>query len=275
MKPLVSFSSMLRAELYKTLRNGRILMILLSPLAIYLLLFFYVTYKGREGLFNYTMPVYEGDPWLMLWSRYTLPFFSLIIPIAVVTLSYLICEIEFQNDNIRALFAHPIAKWKLYLSKTSVLSLLIAIFSILIWLCFVLGGYLLELLIPAYPFGAYAVWGPSIAVWGRAIPAMLLIGVFGLIVSLLSRNFTLPVLLALFFTVLAVFTSNEPAGIYNAYLFGISPYGGGAYCLFGKRRHKPIALRYLALYRLPMLYPRKEIVTSQPHSLTSSRKVSV
>lgn len=214
MKPLVSFSSMLRAELYKTLRNGRILMNLLSPLAIYLLLFFYVTYKGQEGLFNYTMPVYEGDPWLMLWSRYTLPFFSLFIPIAVVTLSYLICEIEFQNDNIRALFAHPIAKWKLYLSKTSVLSLLIAIFSILIWLCFVLGGYLLELLIPAYPFGAYAVWGPSIAVWGRAIPAMLLIGVFGLIVSLLSRNFTLPVLLALFFTVLAVFTSNEPAGKY-------------------------------------------------------------
>lgn len=43
---------------------------------------------------------------------------------------------------------------------------------------------------------------------------MLLIGVFGLIVSLLSRNFTLPVLLALFFTVLAVFTSNEPAGKY-------------------------------------------------------------
>lgn len=110
MKPLVSFSSMLRAELYKTLRNGRILMILLSPLAIYLLLFFYVTYKGREGLFNYTMPVYEGDPWLMLWSRYTLPFFSLIIPIAVVTLSYLICEIEFQNDNIRALFAHSYSK---------------------------------------------------------------------------------------------------------------------------------------------------------------------
>ncbi len=214
MKPLVSFSSMLRAELYKTLRNGRILMILLSPLAIYLLLFLYVTFKGREGLFNYTMPAYEGDPWLMLWSRYTLPFFSLIIPIAVVTLSYLICEIEFQNDNIRTLFALPIAKWKLYLSKTSVLSLLIAIFSIHIWLCFVLGGYLLELLIPVYPFGAYAVWGPSIAVWGRAIPAMLLIGVFGLIVSLLSRNFTLPVLLALFFTVLAVFTSNEPAGKY-------------------------------------------------------------
>lgn len=51
----------------------------------------------------------------MIWSRYTLPLLSLVLPPTIVILSYMVCELEFQNDNIELSF--PIVKWKLYLSK--------------------------------------------------------------------------------------------------------------------------------------------------------------
>lgn len=188
--------------------------LLFSPLPIYFLLILYVTYKGREVLFDYTAFAYDGNPWSMVWGRYALPFFCLVVPPSIVILSYLICELEFHNDNIRSLFSLPIFRWKLYLSKVFVLSLLTVIFCIVVWISFVLGGYLLGLLIPTYKFTAYSIWLPSVQILLRALLASLSVGAFGIVVSLLSRDFTLPILLGFFLTAFAVFVTNEPVGEY-------------------------------------------------------------
>lgn len=137
MKIHISLLNIIRAEVYKASRSKLIIGILLSPLVVYLLMSIYIIYKGRDGLFDYTALAYSGDPWLMVWSRYTLPLFSLMFPLILIVLSYLICEFEFQNNNIRSLFSFPIVWWKLYLSKFIVLSVLIIALCIITWSGFV------------------------------------------------------------------------------------------------------------------------------------------
>lgn len=212
MKIHISLLNIIRAEVYKASRSKLIIGTLLSPLVVYLLMSIYIIYKGRDGLFDYTALAYSGDPWLMVWSRYTLPLFSLMFPLILIVLSYLICEFEFQNNNIRSLFSFPIVWWKLYLSKFIVLSVLIIALCIITWSGFVLFGYLLGEVIPAYRFAEYAIGLSSSLVMLRALLASFCVGVFGLVVSLLTRNFTIPILLGVFLTASAIFVTNESVG---------------------------------------------------------------
>ena len=117
MKSNISLSNFLSAEIYKVFHNKLVVMLLLSPLIVYLLVLLYLTFKGWSGLFDYAQPRYTENPWMLIWSRHVLPIFSFMLPLSVTILSYLICEIEFQNDNIRTLLSFPIVRWKSYLSK--------------------------------------------------------------------------------------------------------------------------------------------------------------
>lgn len=62
MKSHISLSNILQAEVYKTLRNRRIVTLLLSPLVFYLLILLYAIYKGRTGLLDATAFAYDGNP---------------------------------------------------------------------------------------------------------------------------------------------------------------------------------------------------------------------
>ena len=214
MKTSISFLLLLRAEVYKVLHNKHVVTLVLSPLVISLLILLFVAYKSRAGLFDETLPTYTADPWLMLWGRYTLPLFSLLLPSFVVTLSYIVCDIEFRNDNIRMLLAFPAPKWRLYLSKVSALAMLIFILIVTTWIGFVLGGFLLGGLVPVYQFADYPVCVASGQVALRTLLASFSVGALGLLVSLLTRNFTMPILLGCFFTGIAVFVTNEAIGQY-------------------------------------------------------------
>lgn len=210
----ISLPNIINAEVYKSSHSKLIRGILFSPLIINLLMFIYITYKGKNGLFDYTMPAYNGDPWLMVWSRYTLPLFSLMFPLMLIILSYLLCEFEFQNNNIRSLFSFPIAKWKLYLSKIIVLSILIFVLCIVAWGSFVLLGYLLGVVIPVYRFAEYDIGLSSSLIMLRVVVASFCMGTFGLVISLSTRNFTIPILLGVFLTATSIFTTNEALGEY-------------------------------------------------------------
>lgn len=210
----ISLLQLCRAEIYKVANNRLIVTILFSILGVCFLCLLYATYKSSVGLFNYEMPHYEGNPWMMIWSRYTLPIFALVFPLAVVILSYLICEIEFQNNNIRSLFSLPVVRWKLYLSKILVLFLLILILCIVTWLGFILCGYLFGVLVPAYRFTDYTIWIPSAQIISRALLASCCVGTIGLLLSLLSRNFTLPILTCVLLTSISLFIASKPLGNY-------------------------------------------------------------
>lgn len=214
MKTSITFPLLLQAEVYKLLHNRHAVALALSPLVISLLMLLFTVYKSRAGLFDETHPTFTANPWLMLWGRYTLPLFSLLLPPLVVTLSYITCDIEFRNDNIRMLFAFPIAKWRLYLSKVSAIAILISILIATTGISFVLGGYLLGALLPAYQFADHPVWIASAQVAVRTLLAAFSVGALGLLISLLSRSFTMPILLACFFTGIAVFVTNENIGQY-------------------------------------------------------------
>lgn len=214
MKSKLSLSALCGAEIYKVFHNRIIVSCLLSPLLVYLLALIYMLYKGRSGLFGYEMPQYVGNPWMTIWSRHSFPFLSLMLPLVVTVVSYLLCEIEFQNDNIRSLFSLPVTKWKLYLSKVLVLFFLIVIVSVITWAGFILGGYLLGFLMPAYPFAEYAVWLPSLQILSRILLASFCVGMIELVFSLFSRNFTLPVISCILLTGIAIFVTNEPIGSY-------------------------------------------------------------
>ncbi|MCI5561347.1 MAG: ABC transporter permease [Phocaeicola sp.] len=210
----ISLLQLCRAEIYKVSHNRLIVTVLFSLFGVCFLSLLYAIYKSSIGLFNYEMPHYEGNPWMMIWSRYTLPIFSLMFPLAVVILSYLICEIEFQNNNIRSLFSLPVVRWKLYLSKILVLFLLILMLCIFTWLGFILCGYLYGVLIPAYRFIDYPVWISSAQIMSRALLASCCVGTIGLVLSLLSRNFTLPILACILLTSISLFIANKPLGNY-------------------------------------------------------------
>ena len=135
MKSNISLSNFLSAEIYKVFHNKLVVMLLLSPLIVYLLVLLYLTFKGWSGLFDYAQPRYTENPWMLIWSRHVLPIFSFMLPLSVTILSYLICEIEFQNDNIRTLLSFPIVRWKSYLSKVFVLQLLIMILCVILCGC--------------------------------------------------------------------------------------------------------------------------------------------
>lgn len=214
MKSNISLSNFLSAEIYKVFHNKLVVMLLLSPLIVYLLVLLYLTFKGWSGLFDYAQPRYTENPWMLIWSRHVLPIFSFMLPLSVTILSYLICEIEFQNDNIRTLLSFPIVRWKSYLSKVFVLQLLIMILCVIVWVCFVLGGYLLGILIPEYRFVEYTIWLPSMQVTSRVLLASFSVGAIQLLISLLSRNFTLPILSCILLTAIALFVTNDPLGSY-------------------------------------------------------------
>lgn len=214
MNSTISLLKLCKAEIYKVSHNKLIVTVLFSLLAVCFFTFLYVTYKASEGLFNYAMLHYEGSPWMLVWSRYTLPILALMFPLAVVILSYLICEIEFQNNNIRSLFSLPVARWKLYLSKVLVLFLLIFVLCIVTWLGFVLLGYLLGALVPAYRFIDYPIWISSAQIMTRAFLASCCVGTIGLVLSLLSRNFTLPILVAILLASVSLIIANRPLGNY-------------------------------------------------------------
>ncbi|WP_373812693.1 MULTISPECIES: ABC transporter permease [Bacteroidales] len=210
----ISLLQLCRAEIYKVSHNRRVVTILFSLFGVCFLSLLYATYKSSVGLFNYEMPHYEGNPWMMIWSRYTLPILSFMFPLAVVILSYLICEIEFQNNNIRSLFSLPVDRWKLYLSKVLVLFSLILMLCIVTWLGFILCGYLFGILVPAYRFIDYPVWISSAQIMSRALLASCCVGTIGLVLSLLSRNFTLPILTCILLASISLFIANEPLGNY-------------------------------------------------------------
>lgn len=210
MKSNISLSNFLSAEIYKVFHNKLVVMLLLSPLIVYLLVLLYLTFKGWSGLFDYAQPRYTENPWMLIWSRHVLPIFSFMLPLSVTILSYLICEIE----NIRTLLSFPIVRWKSYLSKVFVLQLLIMILCVIVWVCFVLGGYLLGILIPAYRFVEYTIWLPSMQVTSRVLLASFSVGAIQLLISLLSRNFTLPILSCILLTAIALFVTNDPLGSY-------------------------------------------------------------
>ena len=145
-----------------------------------------------------------------------------MFPLILIVLSYLICEFEFQNNNIRSLFSFPIVWWKLYLSKFIVLSVLIIALCIITWSGFVLFGYLLGRWFLHIDLLNMLLGYPRSLVMLRALLASFCVGVFGLVVSLLTRNFTIPNLVRSILDSIRHFCNKRIGGrihsLYNLYI---------------------------------------------------------
>ncbi len=210
----ISLWHLCKSELYKVRHNRNIIGTICFPILYFLLIFTYLLYKGREGLFDHEIGSFPGNPWLLIWVKQTLPILSLTFPIAIALQSHSICDIEYQNDNIRFLFSMPISRAKLYASKVLVLLLLIGTLCICAWGSFVFFGYMLGLFIPAYPFGSYAIFGPATLILSRILLASFCVGIFQLFLSLRFRNFSIPIFTCVFFSAASIFMLTEPYGMY-------------------------------------------------------------
>lgn len=199
----------IRAEMYKLKRTLAFWLIFLAPALILLLqLAMYFDhaeyYLNLDGLnpwrnFNQTMLVY--------WAFMMLPLF--------VTLeSALVANLEHSRHNWKMLYVQPIPRWTIYAAKWLVNAMLIALSMLVLFGMMLLGGNLVNLVYPEYPFEMGFPWLWTLKLLGTIYAASLLIISVHVWVSLRWSSFVVACGVGITATVAAVFAFGSDYAIY-------------------------------------------------------------
>ena len=163
------------------------------------------------GTFNYKMnPEILTHGWYDLWTQYTL-FYAIFFfaPLIGVYAAYL-WRLEHRGHNWNLIMTAPVRPFCLYFAKFCVVTKMAILTQLWLLVLFVMGG--------KFGAGLAGFPQPEIVLW-------LLRGCFGglaiialqLLLSMVIRNFALPVLLALGGSVAGLLAVGKDAGLYWPY----------------------------------------------------------
>lgn len=186
--PLVQLRRALAADALKLRRTAALRLTLLSGAFPVLLSFLILFFKGHVILKA------GGTPWprfiMMNWQTAG----TLLLPLFVVLLTSLVVHIETKATAWKHLYALPVGRGAVFVSKLLVVLVLNAV-ALVLFVALVLGaGALLGVLRPKLGFQTYAVPFEAL-LWmlGRTYVATLGLLAVQYIVSLLWRSFVVPV----------------------------------------------------------------------------------
>ncbi len=145
---MISFYSVLLAEMYKSRRTYGMTLSILLPLVVTL---FICIFHIKEAD---TLIQSRVDPWLR-FSQYSFQFYTLLYPLMVGLIAFLMANVEHKNLGFKLIFTQPAPRSYFYYSKAIILifwlmqSIFIAYVSIL---C---SGAILNRLEPDFDFNNY------------------------------------------------------------------------------------------------------------------------
>lgn len=187
-----SFLLMLKAEHYKIKRNLGVLLIFLFPLFITIFVDLYLVYK-----YTYVFQ-YAYNPWTTILGRYIFSFYSFLYPLVIAIFCYSYCDVEYKQNNIKQLFTLPIIKFKIYLAKAVLIIEVILISVLIAYFLFMLSGYIMSHIMPEYNFQNYDNRLIIATFFFKVFTASVAIAFVQFFLSLIFKNFTIPVGVACF-----------------------------------------------------------------------------
>lgn len=163
------------------------------------------------GTFNYNMNIgILTHGWYDLWTQYTL-FYALFFfaPLIGVYASYL-WRLEHRGHNWNLIMTAPVHPFCLYLAKFWVVTKMTLLTQLWLLVLFILGGKLGASL-EGFPPPQILLWLLRGALGGLPIIAL------QLLLSMVIRNFALPVLLALGGSIAGFLAAGKDLGLYFPY----------------------------------------------------------
>ena len=217
MRQPFSFIPMLKAEHYKAKNNIGILLVLLCPLVVimgvylWLMIDFSIYPEGKE---------YVTNPWIKIaWELY---FLYIFCPLLVSVMTYSLCDMEYQNRNFKRLFTLPYPVHVTYTAKIVFLIEIILASSLIAYFCFLLGGNISGHIFPALTFQDYDIRLACFYFHSRMFINLLAVAFIQFGVSLMFRNFFIPVgfgcLMTVISAVMVIFTSKTDLSPYGSIL---------------------------------------------------------
>ncbi len=178
---------------------------------IWLLFFTVPAISAVYGTFNYEMNLgILTHGWYDLWTQYTM-FYALFFfgPLVGVYASYL-WRLEHRGHNWNLIMTAPVRPFYLYFAKFWVVTKLTVLTQGWLLVLFTIGGRFVVGL-EGFPPPEIVLWLLRGVVGGFAIIAL------QLLLSMVIRNFALPVLIALGGSILGLLSVSEDAGLYWPY----------------------------------------------------------
>lgn len=193
--PNLSLFAIYRSEHFKMQKNIGVYLILLFPILITVFITSYMLYRNSDAIWNIEA-TYVNNPWKYLLARYIFQFYSLLYPILTSILCFSVCDVEFKNRGYKLIFLLPIHRKFVFLSKLIFILRTLALSIGIAYLTFILAGFVCNYLLPGYKFSYYDVRIITLVYFIRVFAGLLTISMIQLTLSLLTRNFVIPLAFA-------------------------------------------------------------------------------
>lgn len=186
-----SLLSVYKSEQFKLQKNLGIYLILLFPIVTTIGICIYLLYKNSSAIGD-PDAVYGYNPWKYFLARHIFQFYSLLYPILTSILCFSVCDVEFKNNGYKHLFLLPVNRSKILLCKIVYILRTLILSITLAYSAFMLSGYLFGALLPGYQFSNYEISAISLTYFTRLFLGLLTITMIQLTISLITKNFILP-----------------------------------------------------------------------------------
>jgi hypothetical protein len=149
----MAFIRVLWAETLKTKRTVALRMAILTPAALMALM----TFIAVESPFSFLLS--QGvDLWIAFARRSLMIWTALALPLSITLEGALMAGLEHAENQWKNLFALPVPRWTVYISKLAVVVALILVSTVLLFFFIILGGKLLPLVEPTLTFATPIPW---------------------------------------------------------------------------------------------------------------------
>lgn len=211
MKNSYPFISMFKAEHFKTKRNIAVLSFLLFPFIATMSICAYIAIKASALI------VFETNPWTDLLGN-SLLIMYLFYPFLVTILVYSLCDMEYKNGNFKRLFTLPYPMHTLFASKILFLFEIIFISTLIAYASFLLSGSILNHFFPALSFHDYDIRLSCFIAHTRLFISLLAVSFIQYWLSLIFKNFVIPIGFGGFMTLFSLFTMNKEHSYLNPFV---------------------------------------------------------
>ncbi len=210
-----SFGNVLASEFLKSKRNVGLIVLLCLPVVVSMYFFVSIWVDGAKHSDLVTLGTYFG----VQYTRYHFNLYLFLYPLIVSFAVFSFNNIEYSNECTKLIFTLPVKKSRMYLAKVLVVFSYITCSVMLAYALFVLSINVLSFLFPEWCLNSFELRDDINILFCRTYISMLAIMMIQNCLSLLFRNFMIPVCVALVCTIVSIVASKWKW----AFLF---PYGG-------------------------------------------------
>jgi hypothetical protein len=192
----MAFFRVLWAETLKTRRTVALRMAVLTPAALAILM----SFVAFEAPFSFLLSL-RIDLWLALTRRLLFIWTALALPLAITLEAALMAGLEHSENQWKNLFALPVPRWTVYVSKLLVVAALVTFSTAVLIGLVIPAGKVLSLVEKQLPFATPSPWLALFRLGGEVTGLTVLAVAIQQWVSVRWRSFPVAVGLGLVVTI--------------------------------------------------------------------------